>query len=73
MMIQTLPPRSVLRAQLARRTQLGAPADEIRDLRSAYHAQAIRDHIDEVADRLLPEHRAALAELLAGDGDHVAA
>ena len=65
-MIQTLPPRSVLRAQLARQTQLGAPADQIRDLRSLYHARAIRDHIDDVADRLLPQHRAELAALLSG-------
>jgi hypothetical protein len=72
MVRQSLPPRSVLRARLARGTQLGLPDDEIRDLRSAYHCRAISDHIAEVAERLLPEHRLELAELLAG-GDRDAA
>jgi hypothetical protein len=69
---KTLPPRSVLRARLARGIQLGVPEDQIRGMRSAYHARALGDRITEVADRLLPEHRAELAELLTG-GDRDAA
>ena len=64
----TLATRHVLRARLARAVQLGAPDDQILALRSAYHARAVGDHINEVADRLLPEHRAELAGLLVGDG-----
>lgn len=73
MIRQTLPPRSVLRARLARSVQLGIPDDQIRDLRSAYHARAIGDHIADVADRLLPVHRAELVELLTGGGHDAAA
>ncbi|MHB1431395.1 MAG: hypothetical protein ACYCVZ_04690 [Streptosporangiaceae bacterium] len=71
-MPHTLPPRSVLRARLARSVQLGAPDDQIRQMRSQYHLRALADHVAEVGDQLLPEHRRALAQMVAG-GDADAA
>lgn len=71
-MPQTLPPRSVLRARLARSVQLGVPDEQIRDLRSQYHLRALADHVADVGDQLLPEHRRVLAQMVAG-GDGFAA
>lgn len=67
--------RHVLRAKLARAVQLDASAERIAGLRAEYHAATARDFLSELlaADRLLPEHRAQLAELLVGGDRDVAA
>jgi hypothetical protein len=62
-------PRHVLRARIARQVQLGAPAEQLAELRSAYHAAAIADHIAGALPRLHAQHREALADLLTGGGD----
>ena len=61
-------PRAVAHARLAKAVQSKRPAEQIDQLRAEYHACAARDRIREVVPRLLPEHRAELAELLTGGG-----
>jgi hypothetical protein len=62
------------KSRLARGVQRGDPPDRIAELRAQYYAARARDYLSGLidADRLLPEHRIQLAELLTG-GDRDAA
>ena len=66
---------ALAKSRLARAVQRGDSPERVAELRATYYAARARDYLSGlIADgRLMPEHRAELAGLLAGDGDNVAA
>lgn len=73
-MISGLSP-ALAKSRLACAVQRGDSPERVAELRRLYYACKARVFLSDLisADRLLPEHRAELAELLVRDGDHVAA
>lgn len=62
---------ALAKSRLARAVQRGDSPDRVAELRATYYAARARDYLAGlIADgRLLPEHRADLAGLLARGGD----
>jgi hypothetical protein len=66
---------ALAKSRLACAVQRGDSPERVTELRRLYYACRARDYLTGLisADRLLPEHRAELADLLVRGGDHVAA
>jgi hypothetical protein len=66
---------ALAKSRLARSVQRGDPPERIAEWRDLYYAARARDYLHGLiaADRLRPEHRAALADLLNGGDRDVAA
>jgi hypothetical protein len=68
-MISDISP-AMAKSQLAHASKRGDPPERVTELRQVYYAAKARVFLAGLisADRLLPEHRAELADLLTGGG-----